>query len=86
MPSNFTTQILQSILIISTIIGRRKAWTYVGWVALFSALAGLLYGAWIDGVNVGWLALAVGGLLAALATGLWLVNHRPSVPVALPHK
>ena len=26
---------LQSILIISTIIGRVKAWTYVGWVALF---------------------------------------------------
>jgi len=39
---------LQSILITASIIGRRKAWTYVGWVALFSTLAGLLFGAWVD--------------------------------------
>lgn len=45
---------LQRILIIATIIGRLKAWVYVGWVAVFSALAGLIYGAWIDGVSV-WL-------------------------------
>jgi hypothetical protein len=42
---------LQSILITASIIGRRKAWTYVGWVALFSTLAGLLFGAWVDGVR-----------------------------------
>jgi uncharacterized membrane protein YraQ (UPF0718 family) len=54
---------LQSILIISTIIGRLKAWTYVGWVALFSVLAGLIYGAWVDGAGVG---LAVLYLLAFL--------------------
>jgi uncharacterized membrane protein YraQ (UPF0718 family) len=67
---------LQSILIIASIIGRRKAWTYVGWVALFSALAGLLYGAWVDGVSAwiitGALAVVV-GLLAAL---LYLVDRR----------
>lgn len=40
---------LQSILITASIIGRRKAWVYVGWVALFSTLAGLLFGAWVDG-------------------------------------
>ncbi len=39
---------LQSILIIASVIGRRKAWVYVGWVALFSTLAGLLFGAWVD--------------------------------------
>jgi uncharacterized protein len=39
---------LQSILMISTVIGRRKAFTYVGWVALFSIIAGLLFGAWVD--------------------------------------
>lgn len=55
---------LQSILIIASVIGRRKAWTYVGWVALFSTLAGLLYGAWVDGANA-WLIL--GGTLAGLA-------------------
>src|SRR5574337_400351 len=42
---------LQSLLIISAIIGRVKAWAYVGWVALFSLLAGLIYGAWVDGVS-----------------------------------
>lgn len=40
---------LQSILITASIIGRRKAWAYVGWVALFSTLAGLLFGMWVDG-------------------------------------
>jgi hypothetical protein len=37
---------LQSILIISMIIGRLKAWTYVFWVALFSTVAGFIYGTW----------------------------------------
>ena len=61
---------LQSILIIASVIGRRKAWVYVGWVALFSTLAGLLYGAWVDGASP-WLIL--GGTAAgvtALALGL----------------
>ena len=40
---------LQSILITSAIIGKLKAWTYVGLVAVFSTLAGLTYGAWVDG-------------------------------------
>jgi len=66
---------LQSILIVSAIIGPWKAWTYVGWVALFSMLAGLLYGAWIDGLGLapvlGWL----GAFLALLALGLrWLAR------------
>jgi uncharacterized membrane protein YraQ (UPF0718 family) len=42
---------LQSILITSAIIGKFKAWTYVGLVALFSTLAGLTYGAWVDGIG-----------------------------------
>ena len=66
---------LQSILIIAAIIGRRKAWTYVGWVALFSALAGLLYGAWVDGIAFGWIALSLLMLLAVLAAALWFVNR-----------
>jgi hypothetical protein len=40
---------LQSILITSAIIGRRRAWTYVGLVALFATVAGLVYGSWVDG-------------------------------------
>ena len=53
---------LQSILITASIIGKLKAWVYVGWVALFSTLAGLLYGAWVDGASI-WL---VAGYLAAV--------------------
>jgi uncharacterized protein len=75
---------LQSILIISAIIGRRKAWTYVGWVALFSTLAGLIYGGWVDGVPFGWLSLALAALVGTLATVLWLVNrHNAHRPVGL---
>lgn len=40
---------LQSILVLTAIIGKRKVWTYVGWVAVFSALAGFTYGLWVDG-------------------------------------
>lgn len=67
---------LQSILMISVIIGRLKAWTYVGWVALFSTLAGLIYGAWVDGTPLGLLMLYLVAFLAALAGALWLVNRR----------
>lgn len=50
---------LQSILIISAIIGRLRAWTYVGLVAIFSATAGWIYGAWSDGAQP-WLLLTYG--------------------------
>ena len=67
---------LQSILITSTIIGRLKAWVYVVWVALFSTLAGLIYGAWVDGTSLGLIVLYLGVFLALLGTVLWLVNRR----------
>jgi len=67
---------LQSILMISVIIGRLKAWTYVAWVALFSTLAGLIYGAWVDGASLGWLALYLAAFIAALGLALWLVSKR----------
>lgn len=63
---------LQSILIIAGVIGRRKAWVYVGWVALFSTAAGLFYGAWVDGANP-WLIAA--GVLAGLALLALLLNR-----------
>lgn len=66
---------LQSILMISVIIGRLKAWTYVGWVALFSMLAGLIYGAWVDGTSLALLGLYLGILIAALGLALWLVSR-----------
>ncbi len=67
---------LQSILITASIIGRLKAWVYVGWVALFSTLAGLLYGAWIDGTSLGLIGLYLGGVLLVLTAALWLARDK----------
>jgi uncharacterized membrane protein YraQ (UPF0718 family) len=67
---------LQSILITAAIIGRLKAWVYVGFVALFSTLAGLLYGAWVDGASLGMVALYLAGILASLTASLWLFSRR----------
>jgi hypothetical protein len=67
---------LQSILITAMIIGRLKAWVYVFWVALFSTLAGLIYGAWVDGASIWLVALYLAIFLALLALGLFLVNKR----------
>jgi hypothetical protein len=74
---------LQSILITATIIGRLKAWVYVGWVALFSTLAGLLYGAWVNGTSFGLVALYLLGVLAFLSASLWLLNRRNEAKSAM---
>ena len=71
---------LQSILITSAIIGKRKAWTYVGLVALFSTAAGLTYGAWVDGTAVTTLALVIGGFILALATAVQLIERTQRAP------
>ena len=51
-------------------------WRGVVWVALFSTLAGLIYGAWVDGAGLwsllGYLAL----LLVVLAGALYLIGRR----------
>jgi hypothetical protein len=67
---------LQSILVVSKIIGRLKTWVYVGWVALFSTLAGLLYGFWRDGAPLGLVLLYLGAFLGVLALLLWWINRR----------
>ncbi len=74
---------LQSILITASIIGRLKAWVYVGWVALFSTLAGLLYGAWVDGTSLGMVVLYLFGILALLVAAMWWFNHRSSRTLAM---
>jgi uncharacterized membrane protein YraQ (UPF0718 family) len=67
---------LQSILITASIIGRLKAWVYVFWVSLFSTLAGLIYGVWVNGANL----LSIGGYLMGviliISIGLWYINGR----------
>ena len=67
---------LQSILITAGIIGRLKAWTYVAWVALFSTLAGLLYGAWVDGASPWLILLALVAGIAILTLALRWVGAR----------
>jgi hypothetical protein len=67
---------LQSILMISAIIGKTKAWVYVFWVALFSTLAGLIYGAFKDGASVLRITLYLAAFLALLAAGLWRMSRR----------
>jgi uncharacterized protein len=67
---------LQSILITATIIGRLRAWVYVGWVALFSTLAGLIYGAWVDGASLRMVALYLALFLGVLAITLFRVSKR----------
>lgn len=71
---------LQSMLMVSAVIGRNKTAAYVGLVALFSVCAGLLYGSWVDGV--GWLPLAAAlGLFLLLLTGalVWLRHRQQAV-------
>jgi len=69
---------LQSILIITAIIGKTKAWTYVGFVALFSTAAGLTYGAWVDGTPLLILALWLAGFIGLLAVLLAAANRHPT--------
>ena len=71
---------LQSILVVVAVIGRTKTFTYVGFVALFSLAAGMLYGAWVDGASVVLVALAVlafAGMLVAILRGVTSL-HRPA--------
>jgi hypothetical protein len=69
---------LQSVLIIAAIIGRAKAFTYVGFVALFSAVAGYSYGAWIDGTPLVVLLLSLAAFVAVLAALLAVTSRRPA--------
>ena len=67
---------LQSMLMVAAVIGRTKTAAYVGMVAVFSICAGLLYGAWVDGL--GWRSLTtVLVLVLAMAGGtrMWF-KHR----------
>ena len=67
---------LQSILITASVIGKSKAWVYVGWVTLFSTLSGLIYGAWVDGASLAVLALYIVLTLGVLAAGLVWTSRR----------
>ncbi|HFD39261.1 MAG TPA: permease [Anaerolineae bacterium] len=67
---------IQSILITAKVIGQKKTWVYVGLVTLFSTLAGLLYGAWVDGVSLQRIAAYLLAVAVVLGLGLWLIGRR----------
>ena len=67
---------LQSILITASIIGRLKAWVYVAWVSLFSTVAGLLYGSWVDGTSLGLVTLYLILFLGLLAGLFWIIEQQ----------
>ncbi|MFA6313914.1 MAG: permease [Sterolibacterium sp.] len=73
---------LQSILITTTIIGKRKAWTYVGLVALFATASGLAYGAWVDGESIAMIALAIAVFVGLLMIALHFADKRQVPTVA----
>jgi uncharacterized membrane protein YraQ (UPF0718 family) len=58
---------LQSMLMVAAVIGRKKTAAYVGLVASFSIVAGLLFGAWVDGTH--WLTLGAGMAASLAITG-----------------
>jgi len=68
---------LQSILMVSAVIGRPKTFTYVGLVAVFSVAAGYLYGAWVDNADRGGLVLGLLAFVTVVAVVLgWLHRRR----------
>ncbi len=70
---------LQSILMVIAVIGRRKTLAYVGLVAVFSTMAGLLYGSWVDGLSPMQLTLRVFAGAALLGVLLLALHRRRSV-------
>ncbi len=73
---------LQSMLMVSAVIGRVKTAAYVGLVAAFSIGAGLLYGAWVDGLGWGPAGLALGLVLAGLGAALGWLRRRQQATAA----
>ena len=73
---------LQSILITSAIIGKLKAWTYVGFVALFSTASGLAYGAWVDGEPIVMIALAITAFVGILIGAMYYVDKHQAPAAA----
>ena len=73
---------LQSILITAAIIGKLKAWTYVGLVALFSTASGLAYGAWVDGAPIAAIAVAIAAFVFVVVAALHFVDkYRPPAAI-----
>jgi uncharacterized membrane protein YraQ (UPF0718 family) len=70
---------LQSMLMVAAVIGWRQTIAYVGAVALFSIAAGLLYGAWTDGVGLAWLVPALASFALLLVGALAWLRRRQKI-------
>jgi len=77
---------LQSMLMVAAVIGRAKTAAYVGLVALFSIVAGLVYGAWVDGAGIGLIALGLLAIASLVALVLAVLNGRRSRASPLSEK
>jgi hypothetical protein len=75
---------LQSILITASIIGKRKAWTYVGFVALFATASGYAYGAWVDGASAALIALLLAAFVGILLAALNIAERHKPLPRPQP--
>jgi uncharacterized membrane protein YraQ (UPF0718 family) len=77
---------LQSILITNSVIGKKKTAVYVVLVAIFSTLAGLIFGVWVNGAN-GWVVLgllvASIAMLALILAGLTRLGRRKAAAVEI---
>ncbi len=74
---------LQSVLMVTAVIGRAKTAAYVGLVAVFSMAAGLIYGAWVDGAGGLALVLALAAALGLLGVALaWLRRRQHAAAIA----
>jgi uncharacterized membrane protein YraQ (UPF0718 family) len=63
---------LQSILITNSVIGRKKTAVYVVLVTIFSTLAGLLFGSWLEGSSPWTIAgILVGAIALLIAIAVW---------------
>jgi hypothetical protein len=67
---------LQSILITNSVIGRKKTAVYVVLVTVFSTLAGLLFGSWLEGTSAWAIAGILAGSIALLAVIARLTEGR----------
>ena len=76
---------LQSILITNSVIGRKKTAVYVALVTVFSTLAGLLFGGWLEGMSVWVIAGLLAGSIALLAVvALWTDGQRRRKEILAP--
>lgn len=70
---------LQSILMVAAILGRRKVAAYVAMVAVFSAVAGRLYGTWVDGLPLYQFGGGLIGFLGLLILAMTWLRRRQAL-------